>query len=117
MKKTWEGINEMLYHRKKNLKNISKLKDLTNKGKIVKEASQIPNILNKHFATVGNRLASNLPFPPKHHLDYRIYSLIRRTIFYEKRCLFDENLLKIRGASYNRVFSRNDCVIQTTRLS
>ena len=70
MKKTWEGINELLYRRKKNLKNISKLKDLTNKGKIVKEASQIPNILNKHFATVGNRLASKLPSPPKHHLDY-----------------------------------------------
>ena len=47
---------------------------------------------------------------------YRIYSLIRRTIFYEKRRLFDENLLKIRGASYNQVFSRNDCAIQTTRL-
>ena len=51
------------------------------------------------------------------NLMYRIYSLIRRTIFYEKICLFDENLLKIRGASYNRVFSRNDCVIQTTRPS
>ena len=48
---------------------------------------------------------------------YRIYSLIRRTIFYEKICLFDENLLKTRGAPYNRVFSRNDCVIQTTRPS
>ena len=36
----------------------------------MKEASQIPNILNKHFATVGNRLASKLPSPPKHHLDY-----------------------------------------------
>ena len=69
MKKTWKGINELLYRRKKNLKNISKLKDLTNEGKIVKEASQIPNILNKHFATVGNRLASKLPSPPKHHLE------------------------------------------------
>ena len=49
------------------LKNITKLKD---KGKIVKEASQIPNILNKHFASVGTRLASKLPPSPKHHLDY-----------------------------------------------
>ena len=50
------------------------LKDLNNKGKIVKEASQIPNILNKHFATIGNRLASKLPSPPKHHLGlYYIY--------------------------------------------
>ena len=31
---------------------------------------------------------------------YRIYSLMRRTIFYEKICLFDENLLKIRGAYF-----------------
>ena len=38
---------------------------------------------------------------------YRIYSLIRRTIFAEKICLFDQNLLKTRGASYNRVFSSN----------
>ena len=37
--------------------------------------------------------------------NYRIYSLIRRT---EKICLLDENLLKTRGASYNRVFSRNE---------
>ena len=38
---------------------------------------------------------------------YRIYSLIRRIIFYEKICLIDQYLLKTQGASYNRVFSRN----------
>ena len=38
---------------------------------------------------------------------YRIYSLIRRIIFYGKICLIDQNLLKTRGASYNRVLSRN----------
>ena len=67
MKKTWEGINELLYRRKRNFKNITQLKD---RGNIVKEASQIPNILNKHFASVGTRLASKLPPSPKHHLDY-----------------------------------------------
>ena len=49
------------------LKNITKLK---HEGKILKEASQMPNIPNKHFASVGTRLASKLPSPPKHHLDY-----------------------------------------------
>ena len=39
---------------------------------------------------------------------YRIYSLKRRTIFYEKICLFDENLLKTWGESYNQVFSRTE---------
>ena len=51
----------------------------------------------------GRGVAQILIFPT-----YRIYSLIRRTIFHEKICLFDENLLKTRGASYNRVFSRNE---------
>ena len=36
----------------------------------MKEASQIPNIPNTHFASVGTRLASKLPSPPRHHLDY-----------------------------------------------
>ena len=67
MKKTWEGINELLYRRKRNFKNITQLKD---RGNVVKEASQIPNILNKHFASVGTRLASKFPPSPKHHLDY-----------------------------------------------
>ena len=37
---------------------------------------------------------------------YRIYSLIRRTIFYEKICLFNENLLKTRGASELSIFAQ-----------
>ena len=48
---------------KKNLKVISALKDFNNRNKIIKEGSRIPNIINEHFATVGNR-------PQKHHLDY-----------------------------------------------
>lgn len=39
---------------------------------------------------------------------YRIYSLVKRTIFYEKIWLFDQNLLKTRGASYKRVFWRSE---------
>ena len=55
---------------KKKLKTISALKDFNNRNKIVKDGSRIPNILNEHFATVGNRLASNLRTPQTHHLDY-----------------------------------------------
>ena len=70
-KETWQGINELLHRRKKkNLKVISALKDFNNRNKIIKEGSRIPNIINEHFATVGNRLANNLPIPQKHHLDY-----------------------------------------------
>ena len=55
---------------KKNLKVISALKDFNNRNKIIREGSQIRNIINEHFATVGNRLANNLPIPQKHHLNY-----------------------------------------------
>lgn len=40
-------------------KLISALKDFNNHNKIVKEGSQIPNIIDEHFATVRNRLANN----------------------------------------------------------
>ena len=59
-KKTWQGINELLHRRKKNLKVISALNDFNNRNKII----------NEHFATVGNKLANNLPIPQKHHLDF-----------------------------------------------
>ena len=70
MKKTWQGINELLHRRKQNLKVISALKYFNNRNKIVKEGSRIPNINNEHFATVGNRLANKLPIPQNRHLDY-----------------------------------------------
>ena len=71
MKKTWQGINELLHRRKQNLKVISALKDFNNRNKIVKEGSRIPNIINEHFAKVGNRLANKLAIPQNHHLDSR----------------------------------------------
>ena len=70
MKKTWQGINELLHRRKQNLKVISALKDFNNCNKIVREGSRIPNIINEHFATVGNRLTKKLPIPQNHYLDY-----------------------------------------------
>ena len=69
MKKTWQRINELLHRRKQNLKVISALKDFNNRNKFVKEGSQIPKIINEHFATVGNRLANKLPSPQNHHLE------------------------------------------------
>ena len=69
MKKTWQGIKELLHRRKQNSK-VSALKDFNNRNKIVEEGSRIPDIINEHFATVGNKLANKLPIPQNHHLDY-----------------------------------------------
>ena len=71
MKKSWQGIN-VLFHRrkKKNFEVISAVKDFNNRNKVVKEGSRIPNIIYKHLATVGNRLANKLLIPQKHHLNH-----------------------------------------------
>ena len=70
MKKTWQGINELLNRRKRNFKLITALKDPNNNNKVTKKPSRIPNILNDHFASVGNKLASKLPPAQHHYLDY-----------------------------------------------
>ena len=70
MKKTWQGINELLHRRTRNLKVISAQKDFNSRNKIVKEGSRIPNVINKHLATAGNRPANNLLIPQKRRLNY-----------------------------------------------
>ena len=91
----WIGINELLHRRKKHLKAISALKDFNNRNKIVKDGSRIPNILNEHFATVGNRLANNLPTPQTHHLDYVVKCKSPTSSFFFQPVLPDEVRLEI----------------------
>ena len=63
MKKTWQGINELLHRRKKNLKVISALKDLNNRNKIVKEGSHSvprPILLNIFKSLIHSYLTYGL---------------------------------------------------------
>ena len=68
LKKTWTGINELLFRRKKNLKTITAIKDPNNKNKLVKDSSHIPNIINEHFASVESKLASKISSSQQHYL-------------------------------------------------
>ena len=61
MKKTWQGINELLNHCKRKGKSVGKLKDPDDKNNLTNDSLRIPNILNKHFSNVGNILARKLP--------------------------------------------------------
>ena len=91
LKKIWQGINELLYQRKKNFKVISALKDFNNRNKIVKLGSRIPDIINEHFATVaGNRLANKLIIPQNYHLDYVDKSKSLISSFFFQPVLFEE---------------------------
>ena len=67
MKKTWEGINALIRHKKSN-KAISRIKRPDNN--ITTDQLEIPNILNKHFASVGPQLASKIPRSPIHFSQY-----------------------------------------------
>ena len=66
MKKTWQGIDELLNNRIKYHKTITKLKDPNNNNQVTNDQSRIPNILNEHFESVGTKLASKLPTKSNH---------------------------------------------------
>ena len=65
MKKTWEGINSLINRKQKVLKPISALK-CPNNNEITRNPSKITNILNDHFSTIGQKLASNISNSKKH---------------------------------------------------
>ena len=60
-KKTWKGINTLLHQKTKPSKCLSAAKDPVKNNSVIRDPSCIPDIFNKHFASVGNNLASKLP--------------------------------------------------------
>ena len=60
MKKTWEGINNLLHNKAKSSKYPSTFRDPSNSDKFTRNPLRISNILNTHFASVGSRLAAKL---------------------------------------------------------
>ena len=67
-KKTWTGINEVSFRRKKKLNTVIAIKDPICKNKLVKDFSHIPNIADEHFASVGSKHASKIPSSQQHWL-------------------------------------------------
>ena len=70
MRKSWIGINNILNHKTKENKSIRALKDFKNNNEVSRNPIRIPNILNEHFATVGQKLANQLPPTPKCFTDF-----------------------------------------------
>ena len=68
-KKTWEGINNILARKSNNSKPIRSIKDPDNNS-ISSNPNRIANILNKHFASVGPKLANKLPSVQRNYLDF-----------------------------------------------
>ena len=61
-KNTWKGINIIINRNKKNIKQITALRKPNNVG-ISYNTSEIPDIMNNHFATIANNLSSKIQQP------------------------------------------------------
>ena len=60
MKRTWKGINILINRKKKSDTVITSSKCL-NDNSITPDPTEIPDILNKHFASIGHKLGSKIP--------------------------------------------------------
>ena len=68
MKKTWEGINTLINQNRK-IKMASKLQ-LPNSSGTTQNLSEMANIMNNYFASVGPKLADNIPPSSRDFKDY-----------------------------------------------
>ena len=59
-KKTWEGINKLINHKKKNGTMITALKCPISK-KVSQRSSDISNIFNNYFSSIGHNIAKKAP--------------------------------------------------------
>ena len=64
MRKTWEGINNLINRK------ITVFIRCPIKKEMIKSPKDIPDILNKHFSTIGKKLASKLPNSNTHFSQY-----------------------------------------------
>ena len=71
----------MIYRKCKKQKRIHKIKDLESNG-TTSNAAKISNILNKHFASVGHKFASQLPCSLCHFTDYYNHITYSKSFFF-----------------------------------
>lgn len=81
------------FHTRQSLKTITAIKDPNNKNKLVKDSSDIPNIVNEHFASVGSRLANKIPSSQQHYLDFVNKNMFPMPSFFFQPLTQDWNII------------------------
>ena len=69
IKRTWKGINDLINHKKKQKKTITTIK-CSVKVDLSHDSLEQTNILNPHFASIGQKLSSDIPSGKKKITDY-----------------------------------------------
>ena len=70
VKKTWQGITDILSRNSKNTNPIQFLKNPNNNYSISSDPKRIATIINEHFSSVGPNLANKLPPAQNSYLDF-----------------------------------------------
>ena len=109
MKKTWEGINNLLNRKKGKSKQVTAIQDSKNDNKVTRDSSRISNIFNEHFASVGPKLAHKLPQSEKHYLDFITQSKSPDTSFYFEAITSAEVKLEILTIPNNKSHGLYSC--------
>ena len=107
-KKTWEGINELL-NRQRNRKQVSTLQRLNNYG-VTHNLAEITNIFNHYFASIGPRLAHNLPSPRKNFQDYLASTNHYKSFFFDPVSSSEVDM-EILATPSNKVYGLYSCPV------
>ena len=81
IKKTWEGINNLLGRKRKDIKHITSLKRPGN-DQISYNPSELPDIMNNYFSSIGHSLASKMPHSKNKFLAYLLKSRNADSFFF-----------------------------------
>ena len=116
MKKTWQVINKLLTNRKRKSHTITALKDPRDNNLVTHNPSRIPNILNEHFATIGNKLAMKLS-PRSNYMDYLAKSKSPDSSFLFQPISPNEVKFEILSLSNNKSHGLYSCPAQLLKCA
>ena len=109
MKKTWEGINTLINQNRK-IKMASKLQ-LPNSSGTTQNLSEMANIMNNYFASVGPKLADNIPPSSRDFKDYLGNSNFPNSFYFNTVTPFEIEMEIINTPS-NKTYGLYSCPVR-----
>ena len=82
LKLTWAGFNDLINRGKKKSRRFSSVRCPTS-GNLTYDPTEITNIFNKHFSSVGHRLASNSPPSNRHFSESDLRGNYEKSFFFD----------------------------------
>ena len=116
MQQTWKGINELIGNCKKNskFKSINSIRPNQNEP-LVNRPKEIGNILNKYFASVGCKLASDIP-PASNAFSNYLSSPLSSTFFCDP-IISNEIETEISSLQNNKAYGLYSCPVKLLKLA